>query len=744
MAQIVIYNNLPYSIPSTGELNWGVSLTAYLVALATGSLTLVGGSFPLGADVNFGPNFGVASPYFKSGNANSALTGVVRLTNTESVVWRNSNNTQDLPLYLNGNQLYFNGSPIGGGSASPLTTKGDLYGYALVDTRIPVGANGTVLTADSSSATGVSWLPGGGGGGGGSVTGFTFTNANGISGVVTSPTTTPTLTLSLGAITPTTVTASGAISASNFNGTFNGTFSGTSSGTNTGNQTITLTGDVTGSGTGTFATTLATVPIGKGGTGATSAVNAINNLMPNQAGNNGKVAYTDGTNISWQSVSGGTGVSSVSIVTTQGVTGSVSNPTTTPVVNVGLGNITPTSVAASGTVTGSNISGTTSGTNTGDQVINLTGDVTGTGTTSFATTLVNTTVTPGSYTRASITVDAKGRITAAASGSLQTITLTGAVTGSGTGTFATTIASTGVTPGTGYNNFDVNASGQVIAASTLGYITGNQTITLSGDATGSGTTSLPLTLATTGVAAGTYATPSSITVDAKGRVSSITAGTPGTVSSVSVVTANGVSGSVANPTTTPAITLTLGAITPSSVTTGSGTLTALTYIDGFVGGTNANVFGANSSVQYLAPAPTTTFTPTGTYSGQTYGTYYQDLSTNATIQRPISLALGASTGYNGIYIGPTTQNQVFKYQYILRNTSGGSITLTWTPFATGGGGSNTSAIVWNNGTAITTIAAGKTAIIDIVCVATGSRGAGSGTLTWAENFYATLVGNGYF
>lgn len=52
----------------------------------------------------------------------------------------------------------------------------------------------------------------------------------------------------------------------------------------------------------------------------------------------------------------------------------------------------------------------------------------------------------------------------------------------------------------------------------------------------------------------------------------------GTVTSVSVVTANGVSGSVATATTTPAITLTLGAITPSSVnsltiTTSTGTLT---------------------------------------------------------------------------------------------------------------------------------------------------------------------------
>lgn len=48
----------------------------------------------------------------------------------------------------------------------------------------------------------------------------------------------------------------------------------------------------------------------------------------------------------------------------------------------------------------------------------------------------------------------------------------------------------------------------------------------------------------------------------------------GTVISVSVVTANGISGSVATATTTPAITLTLGAITPSSIVA-SGTITGL-------------------------------------------------------------------------------------------------------------------------------------------------------------------------
>lgn len=59
----------------------------------------------------------------------------------------------------------------------------------------------------------------------------------------------------------------------------------------------------------------------------------------------------------------------------------------------------------------------------------------------------------------------------------------------------------------------------------------------------------------------------------------------GTVTSVSVSTANGVSGSVSNNTTTPAITLTLGAITPSSVN--GLTLTA--------GGTGFSIAGGTSS-----------------------------------------------------------------------------------------------------------------------------------------------------
>ena len=46
----------------------------------------------------------------------------------------------------------------GGGSlVSPLTTKGDVWGFSTTDARVAVGSNGQVLTADSSQSRGVSW-----------------------------------------------------------------------------------------------------------------------------------------------------------------------------------------------------------------------------------------------------------------------------------------------------------------------------------------------------------------------------------------------------------------------------------------------------------------------------------------------------------------------------------------------------------------------------------------------------------
>jgi hypothetical protein len=76
----------------------------------------------------------------------------------------------------------------GGGGASPLTTKGDLYGFSTVDARLPVGTNGQALIADSTETLGVKWAAAPAAGAGGSTTEVQFNNAgslDGLSGFVT-------------------------------------------------------------------------------------------------------------------------------------------------------------------------------------------------------------------------------------------------------------------------------------------------------------------------------------------------------------------------------------------------------------------------------------------------------------------------------------------------------------------------------------------------------------------------------
>jgi hypothetical protein len=82
-------------------------------------------------------------------------------------------------------------------------------------------------------------------------------------------------------------------------------------------------------------------------------------------------------------------------------------------------------------------------------------------------------------------------------------------------------------------------------------------------------------------------------------------GGSGTVTDVSVVTANGVSGSVATSTTTPAITLALGDITPSSVNTSGNVTAGSLTVNGVgiaagvpTGGTQYQVLQKNSATNY--------------------------------------------------------------------------------------------------------------------------------------------------
>lgn len=231
----------------------------------------------------------------------------------------------------------------------------------------------------------------------GTVTSVSVTSANGVSGVVSTATTTPAITLTLGAITPTTVNG-------NTISTGTGVLTLGAGKTLTASNTLTLTatdGSTLAIGTGGTLASAAYVATGTSGvtvpllnganawsgaqtfqTGTTtfgvqqttrgalvlsntavgsfaatlqssnSATVATSLTLPPDAGSNGQVLSTNGSGVlSWASVTTGT-VTSMSVVTANGVSGSVATATTTPAVTLTLGAITPSSVNGNTITTG--------------------------------------------------------------------------------------------------------------------------------------------------------------------------------------------------------------------------------------------------------------------------------------------------------------------------------------------------------------------------------------------------------
>lgn len=150
---------------------------------------------------------------------------------------------------------------------------------------------------------------------------------------------------------------------------------------------------------------------------------------------------------------------------------------------------------------------------TGNQSIALTGDVTGSGATGIVTALKSV-GTAGTYTK--VTTDAQGRVSAGTTLAATDIPAldAGKVT---TGVIPVARGGTGIgTIGTAGQLTRVNTGATALEYFTPAFLTGNQTITATGDATGFGTTTLPLTLKSVGTA-GTY---TKVSTDAQGRVTS--------------------------------------------------------------------------------------------------------------------------------------------------------------------------------------------------------------------------------
>lgn len=251
------------------------------------------------------------------------------------------------------------------------------------------------------------------------------------------------------------------------------------------------------------------------------------------------------------SIGSGLSMSGTTLSATGGGTGDVVGPASATDNAIARFDLTTGKlIQNSGITIADGATGTLSGTNTGDQTITLTGDVTGSGTGSFAATLATVNANVGSYgsatTAPTITVNAKGLITAVSNNAITPDV--GSITGlgtnvaaslanatSGVGTLAITSDITKSAVGLSNVTNDVQTKASIVpntAPSAGQMLVGNAggtayaPVSASGDATLASTGAL--TLATVNSNTGSFGSATAapaITVNAKGLVTAVSTNT---------------------------------------------------------------------------------------------------------------------------------------------------------------------------------------------------------------------------
>lgn len=162
--------------PSAADLTNGTTGTGAVMLAAspttTGTMTVQAIAPSANSTYNVGASGNAfLNGYFNTtntGTVNKGLAGVLTIQTTNlgtdiklnplsGVVDVSSAKISNLATPLVSTDAATKGYVDGIASASPLTTKGDIYGYSTTNARIPVGSDGQILTADSTQSLGVKW-----------------------------------------------------------------------------------------------------------------------------------------------------------------------------------------------------------------------------------------------------------------------------------------------------------------------------------------------------------------------------------------------------------------------------------------------------------------------------------------------------------------------------------------------------------------------------------------------------------